>query len=96
MAEVEIKVGIGDHTEIVPKNIFFDHVAVNYTDKKDLYCAELDPPISLSATEVIKYVHFQNFVNFGRSLNFFTGAAFRLPDNVTSLTLKLITPGTKS
>lgn len=95
MAEVEIKVNVGDHTEIVPKNNFFNQDII--TDKKDFYCAELDPPISLSDTEIIKYVHFPNFVNLGRSLNFIPGgAAFRLPDNVTSLTLKIITPGTKS
>lgn len=61
--------------------------------KKDLYCAEIDPPLKIG-TEKVKYIHFIDFYFLNNEFIFFTPNEIRidLPTDLTSITFTIISP----
>ena len=60
---------------------------------KDLYCAEIDPPLKIG-TEEVKYIHFKDFYFLSNGFMFFTPNKNRiiLPIDLKYITLTILSP----
>lgn len=92
----EIKLTIGERTVTAPSGFdLADFIKTEGLEARKVYCGQLDPPIPISGTEFLEYVHFIDFFISGSKIKFMVPERINvdIPQIIKSLTLKIITPG---
>ena len=93
MPNVEVKVIYENATSVIPYASRFLKELKQPNENK-LYCAVLEPPIPLNEIELLKYIHFSDFKNTDEKLTIVPeDKSIALPENIGTLTLKVIQPG---
>ena len=95
MSNIEVKVMYENVTSVIPyASKFLKELKQQQPNENKLHCAVLEPPIPLNEIELLKYIHFSDFKNTDEKLTIVPeDKSIALPENIGTLTLKVIQPG---